>query len=120
MVNAAALDLVQLAADLIKAGANAPEAADKVLSQSAEQILVNMKQRTPVDTGRLRNSETIQAKPGMYVVGPVGVPYAIFVEFGTRNMRAQPYVRPAVQQYLDDLGANVADVGVQMILGKGL
>lgn len=119
VTNAAALDLVNLAKDLEMAGQQAPKAADFVLAKAASQILVQMKAMTPVDTGRLRGSETIQSSPGRYVVGPVGVPYAAYVEFGTSRMRAQPYVRPAVQQYLDTLGAKVADVGVSMIMGRG-
>lgn len=120
MVNAALVELSALAADLTRAGEQAPMAADRVLASTAQMILVEMQMLTPVDTGRLRASETIQAMPGRYVVGPVGVPYAAYVEFGTSRMRAQPYVRPAVQKYLDALGPAVAKVGVDMIMGRGM
>ena len=39
----------------------------------------------------LRDSEWIVA---------VGVDYAVFVEFGTRYMRAQPFMRPAAEQVM--------------------
>jgi len=117
--HAASLELSKLAQDLERAGQSAPKAVDLILANAAQFILVQMKQMTPVDTGRLRASETVQATPGRYVVGPVGVPYAVYVEFGTSRMRAQPYVRPAVQKYLDELGEKAADVGVAMIMGRG-
>lgn len=53
----------------------------------------------PVDTGRLRAS--IHHVPGrdargFYVQVGTNVNYAGFVEFGTRRMRAQPFLRPAL------------------------
>jgi HK97 gp10 family phage protein len=53
----------------------------------------------PVDTGRLRSS--IQVTRGRDATGPfldigTNVSYAAFVEFGTRYMAAQPYLRPAL------------------------
>ena len=117
--HAAALELTKLARDLEAAGQNADKAADSVLANAAGKILMEMKQLVPVDTGRLKGSINIIATRGRYVVGPVGVPYAAYVEFGTQRMRAQPYVRPAVQKYLDGLGAQVAGVGVDMIMGRG-
>lgn len=53
----------------------------------------------PVDTGRLRASisslVTEDAKGLLGIVG-TNVEYAIFVEFGTRHMSAQPFLRPAL------------------------
>lgn len=54
----------------------------------------------PVDTGRLRSSISHDLdRDGRGLVGFVGtnVEYAIFVELGTRFMRAQPYLRPALR-----------------------
>lgn len=54
----------------------------------------------PVDTGRLRSSIrcTAPAKDlkGWYVEVGTNVQYAALVEFGTRRMRAQPYLRPGL------------------------
>jgi len=115
VTHAGVLDLTKLAQDLRAAGETAPKAIDRVLAESAQLILVEMKQLTPVKTGRLKASETIQASPGRYVVGPAGVPYAAYVEFGTRVWKGKPYVRPAVEKYLDKLGPDAADVGVSLI-----
>lgn len=54
----------------------------------------------PVDTGRLRSS--IVSVPGRDAVGPfvvigTNVDYAPYVEYGTRHMGAQPFLRPAVR-----------------------
>jgi HK97 gp10 family phage protein len=57
------------------------------------------KSLTPVDTGRLRSSITHElGREGRRFVARVGtnVEYAGYVEFGTRRMRAQPYLRAAI------------------------
>lgn len=60
----------------------------------------------PVDTGRLRAS--IQAVRGKDAKGPyvdvgTNVEYAIPVEFGTDRMAAQPFLRPAMNQAVDEM-----------------
>lgn len=60
----------------------------------------------PVDTGNLRRS--ITHKPGRdglgyYVDVGTNVIYGPFVEFGTRYMRPQPYLRPAFLQAVNQL-----------------
>lgn len=54
----------------------------------------------PVDTGRLRSSIITSGlqrdSRGAYVEVGTNVEYAGHVEFGTRFMRAQPYIRPAL------------------------
>lgn len=56
--------------------------------------------RCPVDTGRLRSSIASSGlqrdSRGAYVEVGTVVFYAGFVEFGTRRMAAQPYLRPAL------------------------
>lgn len=53
--------------------------------------------RAPVRTGRLRGSiQTLTASAESKV--QVTAPYAGYVEFGTRRMRAQPFLRPSVQE----------------------
>lgn len=53
----------------------------------------------PVDTGRLRASITMDSgrdSRGAWVTIGTNVEYAPYVEFGTRYMSPQPYMRPAV------------------------
>lgn len=58
--------------------------------------------RAPIKTGNLRASMTVESVSSSrdhaeVAVGPSRhAPYGIFVEFGTRRMSAQPYLRPAL------------------------
>lgn len=61
----------------------------------AEVILPYMQSITPVDTGELRNSEHIEVE-GKDVLIIADADHASYVEFGTSRMRAQPYMRPAI------------------------
>jgi HK97 gp10 family phage protein len=70
---------------------------DHLLEMAAEEA----RKRCPVDTGRLRRGiETDIDTGGAHsdVTGVLfdDVPYAPFVEFGTRYMRAQPFLRPGM------------------------
>lgn len=75
----------------------------KLLKQSSDESLHTlgkfyvdeMKQRTPVDKGALRNSckyKIINNK--LHIINDED--YAGYVEFGTYKMNAQPFARPAV------------------------
>lgn len=157
-MDAAVLDLTQLATDLRSAGQQADNSLPNVLMSVAQKIEATMKSLAPVKTGRLRDSIRIKVIDPLHLeIGPEGVDYAVFVEFGTGSrgefptgpyeirpkspngllvfkvdgktvaakvvhhpgIRPRPYARPAAAQWLDSLGDAVADVGVQMIVGKG-
>lgn len=69
------------------------------LERRALQVERAAKQLCPVDTGRLRASINHRLEAdGQGLVAIIGsdVEYAPYVEFGTRYMRAQPYLRPAL------------------------
>lgn len=55
----------------------------------------------PVDTGRLRASITTDHDDTSVIVG-TNVEYAPYVEFGTSRQRAQPYLKPSVQNHLSE------------------
>ena len=55
----------------------------------------------PVDTGRLRNSITNDHDDTSVIVG-TNVEYAPYVEYGTSRQRAQPYLKPSVQDHLEE------------------
>lgn len=64
------------------------------------------KLKAPVDTGRLRNSlthEVAENEDAVYI--GTAVEYAPYVEFGTRRAKAQPFLRPAVENHLDEYEA---------------
>lgn len=51
---------------------------------------------TPIDTGALMRSISLKiTEGGLTALVAPGMHYAAYVEFGTRFMAAQPYVRPA-------------------------
>ena len=71
----------------------------KAITIAALQVVNGAKQLCPVDTGRLRDSITWQ----MGVVNGLpaakigtDVEYAVYVELGTRYMKAQAFLRPAL------------------------
>ena len=61
----------------------------------------------PVDTGNLRNSHSsVETEKGAEM--QVYAEYAVHVEFGTKNMAAIPYVRPAIDEHANDIVKAVA------------
>jgi HK97 gp10 family phage protein len=71
------------------------------LLRRAIQVERAAKRYCPVDTGRLRSSITHEistdAKGLLATIG-TNVEYAPYVELGTRHMRAQPFLRPAITE----------------------
>lgn len=63
----------------------------------AQRINAIAKTLCPVRTGHLRASiKVVKLSDGGYRIG-TDVNYAVYVEFGTRYMHAQPFLRPALQ-----------------------
>ena len=48
------------------------------------------------------------AEPAEYIVG-TDVEYAVYVEYGTSRMAAQPYMRPAVKSVVNRKGDELAE-----------
>ena len=80
------------------------------LSRSVLNIEGAAKDLCPVDTGRLRASiaHKVSSAP-IPDWGSVGtnVLYARHVEFGTKKMKAQPYLRPGLQRVQPDIEGNL-------------
>ena len=70
-----------------------------ILQAVGQTIEGDAKQKAPIYTGKLRQSiksERIDNKTYRIRANATGLaPYAIFVEFGTRFMRARPFLFPA-------------------------
>jgi HK97 gp10 family phage protein len=74
-------------------------AVGKYVAKLTVRVDRGAKRLAPVDTGRLRSSITWEmGQEGTVIVGRVGtnVHYAPYLEFGTRRMRARPFLRPAL------------------------
>ncbi len=78
------------------------------LASWAANVKALARRTVPVRTGYLRS--TIYAKIQGWVaqIGAEAT-YAMFVEFGTRYMRARPYLHPAIQQYLPQLETIISE-----------
>ena len=85
-------------------------ATDRQLELSSKRIERMAKVKAPVDTGALKNS-IFSAKAGNLTY-KVTAPqhYAIYVEKGTRKMRAQPYLKPALDAERPKLISNLRKI----------
>lgn len=82
----------------------------KVLTETAINIHRKATKFAPVDTGRLHTSIKWEVlKGGRTAIISTNVEYAAYVEFGTKKMRKQPYMRPALlleqQPYMSKIKA---------------
>lgn len=83
----------------------------EALDEIGEMVVQRARELCPVDTGRLRNSIThrmggggfsfpgMGAAVGKEVTVGSNVEYAAYVELGTSRTDAQPFLRPAAEDY---------------------
>ena len=77
------------------------EAVQKALEENGLIAEGHAKVYCPVDTGNLRNSITHTRDEKSAYIG-TNVEYAPYVELGTSRMKAQPYLKPSVQNHQDE------------------
>lgn len=80
------------------------------VAKSALNIQLGAKQRCPVRTGALRNSIVVNFYGFMSAQVGTSLPYAPFVEFGTRKMAAKPYLFPAFEEERPKFEERLAEV----------
>lgn len=85
---------------LDKLAEQVPEGAARGCLKGAMLIEGEAKLLAPVDTGAMRSSIASEPIKNGAQVGP-HTDYAAYVEFGTINMNAQPYMTPAVEAKKD-------------------
>lgn len=72
------------------------EAAKKIVKMNGAEMQQNAQRFAPVDTGQLKRSIMLDITDnGMTARTEATVNYAAYVEYGTRYMAAQSYMRPA-------------------------
>lgn len=76
--------------------------AGSMIAETAQAIV-------PVDTGRLRASITLNKIGNLIVEVFTVVEYGPYVEYGTRYMAAQPFMRPAYERNYANIVAQVAE-----------
>ena len=81
----------------------------RFLEEASIIVQADAKRNAPVDTGNLRGSITREVKSDSAIVG-TNVGYAEHVEYGTRHMKAQPYLRPAIDTNRKGLITRLADM----------
>ena len=74
----------------------------------AEDVKTEAIRRAPVKTGHLRSSIYSLVKDWVVNIGAEAT-YALFVELGTRYLRARPYLYPSVQLYLPQLEQAISE-----------
>jgi HK97 gp10 family phage protein len=137
-------DVSRLAEALKMSAQQSGITTQQVLIQASNHILAEMESRVPVRSGELRRSLQIKVETDKVTIGP-NTPYAGYVEFGTQpheirpksaggvlvftiggrkvftkkvhhpGTKAQPYVRPAFEAWVDSLGTMAAEANVKVI-----
>ncbi len=83
MADAATADLTRIIENFARAQNQSADIAQSYLIETGQQIADRMRALVPVKTGYLRNSIRVVSQPGKVTVGPIGVFYAPYMEFGT-------------------------------------
>lgn len=78
--------------------ANMLATAEKATAKAALDMEAGMKTRTPVDTGFLRSSIQARQVGRAHWRVTVGAEYGVYVEYGTRHNRAQPFFFPTIAE----------------------
>ncbi len=76
------------------------------LADWARRVAASANSKAPERTGYLKSTIYSEIQEWVAEVGAAAA-YAIFVEKGTRYMRAQPFLEPALQEHLPELEANI-------------
>jgi HK97 gp10 family phage protein len=96
------------AVDSMLSGLKPGDDLDRRVEMAARLVEADAKRLCPVDTGRLRASIHVEKpKELMRAIG-TNVEYAPYVEWGTHKMRAQPYLRPALEKNRAKIRALIA------------
>ena len=91
----------------------------RLLASLAADVKALAKQLAPVRTGHLRSSIYAKIQDWIAEIGAEAT-YALFVEFGTRYMQAQPYLYPAIQEHLPRLEQIICEAIDQAKADAGL
>ncbi len=89
------------------------------LGEWAQKVRATAEKNVPQRTGYLRSTIYAAVKEWVAEIG-VQASYAYFVEFGTRYMRAHPFMYPALQEFLPELEMNMVSALEQAKTEAGL
>ncbi len=78
------------------------EEVKKVVRHNGAEMQAKVQRNAPIDTGNLRRSVGLEIRDnGLTAESEATAEYAGYVEYGTRYMKAQPYMRPAFEEQKD-------------------
>lgn len=83
------------------------KAVGEAFGKLGPELLTTMQSQTPVDTGELRGSENVSVAAKELRL-TAGTDHAVYVEFGTRKMAAQPFMKPTVEGAAGKVGPAIA------------
>lgn len=86
--------------------AKLPDALKVELERTASDAMSQAQALAPVRTGRMRASIAIERYPGGVTL-KAGKFYSRFVEWGTKKMKAEPFMRPAMSTALHQLNLRI-------------
>lgn len=106
-------ELIQLGSDLGAAPARAQKRIGQATAGTAGEVKQTQQSLVPVLSGHLQSRITVDTSGMRAEVGPEGVDYDVFVEFGTSVMPPQPFVGPSADRheagYVDAVGKAAED-----------
>jgi HK97 gp10 family phage protein len=105
----------KLQSNLTRIALQAPKRASQVLLQTAKDIYDLSQQLVAVRTGKLKASGGIEVIDSTHVVvgyggaGSEREDVAVYIEYGTSRMAAQPYLTPSFAQNEDTFRARLKE-----------
>ena len=98
-------------------GDAAAEVLDNAARDGAEIVFNAAKQKVPVDSGKLRDSlilkkskiKNAKVHSEYYLSKKSGAEHFVPVELGTSKMKAQPFLRPAIDENMKTVAKTVND-----------
>ena len=80
------------------------EQVKTIIKTNGSELQAKTMRKAPVDTGQLKRSVMLDIKDkGLTATVTPSTNYAAYVEYGTRYMNAQPYLRPAFNEQVQTL-----------------
>ncbi len=104
-------------------GDAATDVLDKAAKDGADIVFNDAKQKVPVDSGKLRDSlvlkkskvKNAKVRSEYYVSKKSGAEHFAPVELGTSKMKAQPFLRPAIDENMQAVAKTVNDAVLKAI-----